>query len=294
MSLIVNISSIDLSDSNNSTTKGITNTLNKLTSSVGNIFGGKTTKEIIKGTRCSGILQNDIALTFTNNWTGTAYQGLYQGLESLSNQKLPFGVSLNAVKATYDFSNTMLNMGGMSIVGTGAASTRTYNGSAISGLSVSMKWYTPLDDTYKVAIPAILILGFPSQRKAASSSASGTGSNGSSWVDSIPGISTLKSVITDISDTFSTLLSYNPPPVTLNIANSSGDAIFNLYPLVITSIAFNTSRETCNGIPVVIGITVGFEFYQIRGNNGYEKDDFKIAGVSALGNLQNATKEVNG
>jgi hypothetical protein len=203
-------------------------------------------------------------------------------------------LALTAVKATYDVSSTLLNMGGMSVVGTGAASTRTYNGSAISGLSVSMKWYTPMDDTYKMAIPAILILGFPSQRKADSNSASGSGSSSSSWIDSVPGISSLKSVITDITDTFSTLLSYNPPPVTLNITNSSGTDIFNLYPLVITSISFNTSRETCNGIPVVIGITVGFEFYQIKGNNGYAKDDFKIAGISALGNLQTATKKANG
>ncbi|MCK9428483.1 MAG: hypothetical protein M0R17_00550 [Candidatus Omnitrophica bacterium] len=290
MSLIVNISSIDLSDTNKVT--GITKSLNKLSSSVGNIFGGKSTKEIIKGTRCSGILQNDIALSFTNNWTGTAYQGLYQGLEALSKQTV-FGVSLNAVKATYDVSNTMLNMGGMSIVGTGAASTRMYNGSSISGLSVSMKWYTPMDDTYKIAIPAILILGFPSQRKAEPTSASGTGSSNSGWIDKIPGVSDLKSVFTDITDTLSTLLSYNPPPVTLNISNSAGTDIFNLYPLVITNISFNTSRETCNGIPVVIGITVGFEFYQIKGNNGYANGDFKIAGVSALGDLQKLANQVN-
>jgi hypothetical protein len=57
-------------------------------------------------------------------------------------------------------------MGGMSIVGTGAGTTKIYEGSGISSFNISMKWYTPVDKTYKEALTALMILGFPSHRNA--------------------------------------------------------------------------------------------------------------------------------
>lgn len=286
MSLIVEMKPSDM----HTEVGGLSTVLSSLATSVMGLAGGSNTKQIINGTSCKGILQNDISISFTNNWKSTAYQGITSGITSLSKQKLPMGASLNAIKTLYDFATTGLNMGGVSMVGAGAATTRIYEGSAISGFNVMLKWYTPYDNTYVDSLKALMILGFPSFRNAVNKGNTGT-STISSALAKIPLVGpTISSTYNTISNTLSTLLSYNPPPVTLTIT-SNGTTVFKLYPLIITNISFNFSRETFKGIPIVISATVSYEFYQVYGNNGYPNNDFKLAGVPLLGKLEPTTSK---
>ena len=279
---------------------GITDSLQKLANSVSGIFGGNNTKQTITNTICRGILQNDININFSNSYGQTAYQGIYGALETASQTKVEaatFGASLQVVKAGADLANTALNMGGVSLVGAGAASTRLYQGSTMSGFSTTMKWYTPKDKTYVDSLKALMILGFPSLRKPqtqASQALSELGKNTDrqdnlfgSFMNKIPLVGQVPTMITDVYDSLSSLASYNPPVLMVTIVDNLGNTIFQLLPLVISNITINCSRETYfdgkQRIPVVISATVSYEFYQIYGNNGYTSDAFVIGGVSLLG-----------
>jgi len=283
---------------------GIQNSLQKLANSVNNVFGGNNTKQTITNTACRGILQNDINITFTNSYSQTAYQGIYGALETASKTQVlgaTFGASLQLIKATADVSQTALNMGGVSLIGAGAASTRLYQGSTMSGFTTTMKWYTPKDDSYINSLKALMILGFPSLRNPKTNT-SGILEDLSkdsdrkdnlfgSFINKVPLVGQLPTLVTDIYDSLSTLASYNPPVIKVTIKDNNGKVIFNLLPLVISNITLNCSRETfllgkganARRIPVVISATVSYEFYQIYGNNGYAEDELVIGGVSLLG-----------
>lgn len=299
MSLIVEISAYEK-------VIGINNSLKNLANSVNSIFGGANTKQVIENTVCRGILQNDININFTNSWGQTAYQGLYSGLESISKTNVGGSAigtgaqfSLDFMKGAVDIGSTVMNMGGVSLVGAGAASTRLYQGSSMSGFTTTMKWYTPKDDSYKDSLKALLILGFPSLRKEQSNNSSklhalgknedGT-SNAFGLFEKIPILGQIPNIITDLADSFSSLASYNPPTLMVRVVDPRNNKLFQLHPLVISNISFNSSRETFTNslgqrIPIVISASVSFEFYQIRGNNGYVEDEFILAGVPVLGAL---------
>jgi hypothetical protein len=279
---------------------GINDSLQKLANSVNGIFGGNNTKQTISNTVCRGILQNDININFSNSYGATAYQGIYGALETASHTQIEaatFGASLQVVKAAADVANTTLNMGGVSLVGAGAASTRLYQGSTMSGFNTTMKWYTPKDKTYVDSLKALMILGFPSLRKPqtqASKVLNDSGKNTDrqdnlfgSFMNKVPLVGQIPSIITDVYDSLSSLASYNPPVLMVTIVDNLGNIIFQLLPLVISNITINCSRETYfdgkQRIPVVISATVSYEFYQIYGNNGYTDDAFIIGGVSLLG-----------
>lgn len=280
--------------------------LRKMADSLNALLGGGNTKDVIENTVCRGILQNDINIGFNNLWGQTAYQGIYGGLEALSNTKVEaatFGASLNVVKAGFDFANTALNMGGVSLVGAGAASTRLYQGSSMTGFTTTMKWYTPKDDSYIDSLKALLILGFPSLRKEQTNSTGSLnnlgkkedGSNNifGSFSERIPVVGQLPELITGIYDSLSSFASYNPPTLMVKVVDNLGNPIFQLHPLVISNITITSSRETYYSkklkkrIPVVISASVSYEFYQVMGNNGYTKDEFIIAGVPVLGKMIN-------
>lgn len=279
---------------------GIEDALKKLANSVNSIFGGNNTQQIIANTVCRGILQNDININFSNNWGQTVYQGIYGALETASQTKVEaatFGASLQVVKAGFDVAQTGLNMGGVSLVGAGAASTRLYQGSTMSGFSTTMKWYTPKDKTYEDSLKALMILGFPSLRKPqtqAGKALDAMGQNSDrqdnmfgSFMNKVPIVGQLPSLVADVYDSLSSLASYNPPVLMVTIVDNLGNTVFQLLPLVISNISINCSRETYfdgkKRIPVVISATVSYEFYQIYGNNGYTDQPFVIGGVSLLG-----------
>jgi hypothetical protein len=202
--------------------------------------------------------------------------------------------SLDFVKGIYDATSTLTNMGGMSIVGTGAGTTKIYEGSGISSFNISMKWYTPVDKTYKEALVALMILGFPSYRNAVKKSEGvDWGNGGDGALDKVKKfVGGAFDTIIEVKDTLTTLLSFNPPAVKLAIYSGT-TKIFNIYPLVITSINFHFSRETHNGIPVVIGADLTFELYQVLGNNGYANNDFLLAGVPIMGDLTKISQRNN-
>lgn len=292
MSLTVEIGYYDAS-SNVST--ALRDKLNKLAVGIASLGGGSSTNEIIKSAICRGILQNEVDITFANSWGGNLYKGIMDGVSELSKTKIEaatFGASLNAFNSLFKFGTTALNMGGVSMAGAGAGTTKIYEGSSISSLNVVMKWYTPVDDSYKEAMYALMLLGFPSFRKAINEN------NSSDLVKDVLGEGKLANVanfiaspFTAVIDTLGTLLSFNPVPVVLKIMSNDGSdnykTTFKLHPLVISSINFNFSRETHNGLPIVITANVAFEFYQVLGNNGYGGDsgDFILAGVPLMGNL---------
>ena len=290
MSLTVEIEHYN-ADRAGDSTMALRTALNNIATSIGGVLGGDNTNNLIKGAVCRGILQNDIDITFANNWSGNLYKGIMDGIGELAKTKVEaatVGTSLNFVNSLVKFGNTAMNMGGMSMVGAGAGTTKLYEGSSISSFNVTMKWYTPVDDTYKEAMFALMLLGFPSFRKPVNT---GTSASISQVVGDIPVIGKVLAPFTAVIDTLPTLLSYNPVPVTLRIKSNTGDdnykTAFKLYPLVISTIHFNFSRETHNGIPIVITADVSFEFFEVLGNNGYGKDDFILAGVPVLGNLDN-------
>ena len=282
MSLIVEISNVD---NDVVGIDGVTKSLRSITSAIGNLFTSGNTQNVIKNTVCKGILQNDLDIGFTNTWNSNAYQGIMSGVEktAASANTGTWGNWGKLAVGIIDFTQTAMNMGGMSLVGAGPASTKVYGGSDINGFKVSMKWYTPNDESYKDSIKAILVLGFPSYRNPQNNAPN----NSSSVFSKIPGVSA-------IADTLGSLASYNPPPVRVSVRNSNNKLVFNLHPLVITNISFHTSRETCNGIPIVLGVDVDFVFYQIKGNNGYvgtEEQQFIIAGVSVLDEVTTTNKQ---
>ena len=279
---------------------GIEDALRKLANSVNSIFGGNNTQQTIANTVCRGILQNDININFSNNWGQTVYQGIYGALETASHTQIAaatFGASLQVFKAGFDVAQTGLNMGGVSLVGAGAASTKLYQGSTMSGFSTTMKWYTPKDKTYEDSLKALMILGFPSLRKPqsqAGESLDAMGQNSDrqdnmfgSFMNNVPIVGQIPSLVADVYDSLSSLASYNPPILMVTIVDNLGNVIFQLLPLVISNISINCSRETYfdgkQRIPVVISATVSYEFYQVYGNNGYTDQPFVIGGVSLLG-----------
>lgn len=278
MSLVVELSVIknqDLLGVN----AGIAIVVKKLAS----IIGGSNSEELINSTICRGILQNDINIGFSNAWNSTSYQGLMKGISNVSKTKTMI-TSLDFVKGIYDFGQTAMNMGGVSMIGTGASSTRMYGGSSMSGFNVEMKWYTPMDKSYKTSLPALMVLAFPTQRSAPPPK----GQEGvvHKALEKVPGVG---GIINSVVDTLPTLISFNPPIIRLNVL-SGNEKIFAIHPLVITNLTFNFSRETCDGVPVVITANISFEFYQIYGNNGYANDPFKLAGVDVLGNINKIGK----
>lgn len=287
MSLVVELSVI-----RNQDITGVSAGLAKVAKKLAAITGGAGSEELINSTICRGILQNDINIGFSNAWDSTVYQGLMKGVENVSktniNIKAPglgAGVSLNFVKGLYDFGQTAMNMGGVSMIGTGASSTRVYGGSSMSGFNVEMKWYTPMDKSYQTSIPALMVLAFPTQRTSPPPKGQEGGIHKA--LEKVPGVGGL---INSVLGTLPTLISYNPPIVRLNVLSGS-DKVFAIHPLVITNLTFNFSRETCDGVPVVITANISFEFYQIYGNNGYANDPFKLAGVDVLGNINKIGKK---
>lgn len=279
MSLVVELSVI-----RNQDIAGVSAGLATVAKKLAAITGGAGSEELINSTICRGILQNDINIGFSNAWDSTVYQGLMKGLESTSKTTI-FGTSLNAIKGIYDFGQTAMNMGGVSMIGTGASSTRVYGGSSMSGFNVEMKWYTPMDKSYQTSIPALMVLAFPTQRTSPPPKGQEGGIHKA--LEKVPGVGGL---INSVLDTLPTLISYNPPIVRLNVLSGS-DKVFAIHPLVITNLTFNFSRETCDGVPVVITANISFEFYQIYGNNGYANDPFKLAGVDVLGNINKIGKK---
>lgn len=290
--------SVEIAVSQPNEIAGIAPGLKKIITAAASIVSSDNAESIINSTVCRGILQNDINIAFTNNWNTNAYKGLMDSfnttskglINSLSAIPTPatkvLAAGLGAVKGTYDAVSTLTNMGGMSVVGTGAGTTKIYGGSGISSFNLSMKWYTPVDKSYSTALQSLMILGFPSLRKPYKNSSNNSNLNtGDGLLKKLSKFGGgMVNTLLGIKDSLATLLSFNPPAVKVTIYSGT-NKVFNIYPLVITSINFHFSRETHNGIPVVIGADITFEFYQVMGNNGYANDDFKLAGVPIMGNL---------
>lgn len=290
---------VEISVTTEKDTLGVAPGLKKMITAASSLVSGNSTYDIINSTVCRAILQNDINIAFTNNWGANVYKGLMDSFTTATKTKTntPLDVALaglNVAKSAYSATSTLTNMGGMSMVGTGAGTTKIYGGSGISSFNISMKWYTPVDKTYKEALTALMILGFPSYRNAVKKS------KGVDWGKGGDGaLNKIKKIlggafdtIIGVKNTLTTLLSFNPPAVKLAIYSGT-TKIFNIYPLVITSINFHFSRETHNGIPVVIGADLTFELYQVLGNNGYANNDFLLAGVPIMGDLTKISQRNN-
>ena len=74
MSMVVEISG-------NGNELGPSKGLKDMMASISSKVSDSNVANIIKNTVCSGILQNDITIGFTNNWTGNVYKGIIKDRE---------------------------------------------------------------------------------------------------------------------------------------------------------------------------------------------------------------------
>ena len=102
-----------------------------------------------------GIIQGDIKLQAINDWKTTMFYGF-----SDAAQNVGFG-GTNA-SAIIKFANTVGNVLGYTLGGTGPASKKMYGGSNLNGFTVQFKWYTPYMQGWKSAIQALTFIAWPS------------------------------------------------------------------------------------------------------------------------------------
>ncbi len=110
-----------------------------------------------------GIVQGEIKLQATNDWKTTTYYGITDalgGLRGSAENAMVGGFSVNG-SSVLKFANTVMNVFGYTLGGTGPASKRMYGGSNLNGLNVQFKWYTPYMSGWKEALYALCYLAWP-------------------------------------------------------------------------------------------------------------------------------------
>lgn len=110
-----------------------------------------------------GIVQGEIKLQATNDWKTTTYYGITDalgGIRGSAENAMVGGFSVNG-SSVLKFANTVMNVFGYTLGGTGPASKRMYGGSNLNGLNVQFKWYTPYMSGWKEALYALCYLAWP-------------------------------------------------------------------------------------------------------------------------------------
>lgn len=107
-----------------------------------------------------GIVQGDIKFNAVNDWKTTLYYGF---TDSLKSAKLGSDLGPGTINGSsiMKFANTVMNVMGYTLNGTGPASRKMYNGSNLNGFSVQFKWYTPYMRGWGEALQSLCVLGWP-------------------------------------------------------------------------------------------------------------------------------------
>lgn len=148
----------------------------KLKQSIGEATGtniGTDTKNPFGNLYLEGIVQGDIKLQAVNDWKTTSFYGFTDALKGVNigggtTTGVSAGVKAEASAKTslngaamLKFANTVMNVLGYTLGGTGPASKKMYGGSNLNGFAVQFKWYTPHMSGWFEAIQALCYLGWP-------------------------------------------------------------------------------------------------------------------------------------
>lgn len=150
-----------ISSESPSTIGGWTDVIANLKKAIGNITGtsiGNDADDPYPGVFVEGIVQGDIKFNAVNDWKTTVYYGL---VDALSGAKGEGGLASITGSSVAKFANTVMNVMGYTLGGTGPASKKMYNGSNLNGFSVQFKWYTPYMEGWREAIQSLCVLGWP-------------------------------------------------------------------------------------------------------------------------------------
>jgi hypothetical protein len=218
----------------------------------------------------TGIVQNEMNLTAVNNWNSSLYSGISDALEGV---QAGGGIVPGSVKGSsiLKLANTVASATGYNIAGTGPASKKIYQGSNLSGFSVTLKWYTPKLENWKQQITNITSLAWPVYMGSdADVKTIETNDNNpdKSFKDRILGIADGLGDI--LRGSLNTLIARNPEKVMLTIyyEKEEGLILYKMTPLIITSFNLQGSRETYGGVPVIVTATINFDYYQINASGG--------------------------
>lgn len=141
----------------------------KLKQAIGQATGteiGTDTKNPFGNLYLEGIVQGDIKLQAVNDWKTTSYYGFTDALKGLNiggGTSAVFASAKTSINgaAMLKFANTVMNVLGYTLGGTGPASKKMYGGSNLNGFAVQFKWYTPYMRGWYEAIQALCYLGWP-------------------------------------------------------------------------------------------------------------------------------------
>lgn len=212
-----------------------------------------------------GIVQNEMTLTAVNNWNTSLYSGISEALEGVN---VGGGLIPGSVKGSsiLKLANTVASATGYNISGTGPASKKIYQGSNLSGFGVTFKWYTPKSTHWKEQISNLASLAWPVYMGKAPDVSPLVNNNtpNSTFTDRVKGV--VEGVIDIAGGAINNLIARNPEKVMLTIfyGNDDGPIMYQMTPLVITSFTLQGSRETYQGVPVIVTATVNFDYYQIN------------------------------
>lgn len=262
IAVIKKLSTSDLGNSNASFDQGIQKIKDNILGGIVNVESEHVNDNII----VSGIVQNEMTLTAVNNWNSSLYSGISDALEGvtvggeLTQSKIKGSSILKLI-------NTVAGATGYNISGTGPASKKIYHGSNLSGFQVTLKWYTPRSVNWKNQITNITSLAWPvymGSEKNAQSLVTNDNNPDKTFSDRVKGV---LDGITDIAGgAINNLIARNPEKVMLSVYYGGDESkpMYKMTPLIITSFTLQGSRETYNGVPVIVTATINFDYYQIN------------------------------
>lgn len=142
---------------------GWTNAIANVKKAIGNITGtsiGDDADDQYPDIFVEGIVQGDIKFNAVNDWKTTLYYGFTDSLKgfNIGGELTQSSINLSSVMK---FANTVMNVMGYTLGGTGPTSRKMYNGSNLNGFSVQFKWYTPHMDGWGEALQSLCVLGWP-------------------------------------------------------------------------------------------------------------------------------------
>lgn len=261
MSMVATIKKLnteDLGNANASFDQGVQKIKENILGGVVNIESEHVNDYI----QVSGIVQNEMSLTAVNNWNSSLYSGISDALEGV---QIGGGLLPGSVKGSsiLKLVNTVASATGYNIAGTGPASKKIYQGSNLSGFSVTLKWYTPRSDNWKDHIKNLTLLAWPVYmgREKDTPPVDMPNNNDPSFGERVKGV--VDGLLDIAGGAIDNLIARNPEKVMLTIKHGD-NIIYNLTPLVITSFNLQGSRETSNGYPIIMTATINFDYYQIN------------------------------
>lgn len=152
-----------ISSESPSTIGGWTDAIANAKKAIGNITGtsiGDDANDQYPDIFVEGIVQGDIKFNAVNDWKTTLYYGFTDALKGVKIGGELTQSSING-SSVMKFANTVMNVMGYTLGGTGPASRKMYNGSNLNGFSVQFKWYTPHMDGWGEALQSLCVLGWP-------------------------------------------------------------------------------------------------------------------------------------